>query len=508
MKKKWVVVLIGIAACLLFLQGCDSSGDDEKLAPAWEQPPAPAYEYTQTPEGEVKAPVVSDQLSPEEMAKVTVLRTAITQGLHIAEIRYIEAVSLALQDFGVTDDYEGSLEEDPSLETEPEPCPFAKYYDNGFEPTGYACDYLVDLAKVEVYSELSKLLDENPLPDSVNESEHVLEANFWYEQGAISAIEKQRVMVRNDLKARNLCNTKPTPVESSHEKGVTVGRQLFAAQFNSWLSSNGYMPDYPTMSQPIQVCNADQTMLEPALKEALNSIEQKVIAEPLCEDYEPPTQEGVLQYAQAKLDYEKGLKEGVESEFSLAAVKVFQVIPCNVSEPLVLDLDRDGLELLSVDNGVDFDIWGMDRRQAVAWVSPDDGFLAMDRNGNGAIDNGTELFGNIDARFADGFEHVAELDQPEYGGNLDGLLTPDDAAFRYLLVWRDANTDGVSTSDELSGLLSIGVDSIDLDAASANLVSGGNRITRTSYMFGKTGSMLCGDAYLHSAPYSRLTGAR
>ncbi len=449
--------------------------------------------------------IVPEQLSAEDMDKIDTLRDSIEIGLVLGQDQYLEAVSLSLQMMGVTNDYEGAVEDGfADLDEEPEACPFAKYYDNGFEPTGATCDYLVDLAKVEVYSELSKDLDANPLPANIQASKHVEEANFWYEQGAISGVEEQRVVVRTDLKQRALCQKVPTAVESSYEKGIIVGRQHMAAKVNAWLAKKGHTADYPKMSNPIQVCNADQSMLLPAKQTALGTLQNAMDAEPLCADYVPPSEEGILQYNQAKIDYEKGVKEGVSAEFAMAAVVIFKVIPCNVSDPIVLDLDGDGIELLNITKGVDFDLYGTGTKQAVAWVSPDDGLLVLDRNLNGTIDNGSELFGNLNDDFSDGFEHLAELDRPEFGGNSDGVIDANDAAFAHLKVWKDANTDGISTVEELVSLSALEVTSIRLEAQDSNRVSNGQRIARISVVTTDNNSLAVGDAFLTSAPYARL----
>ena len=449
--------------------------------------------------------IVPEQLTAEDMDKIDTLRESIEFGLVLGQDQYLEAVSLSLQMMGVTNDYEGAVEDGfADLDEEPEACPFAKYYDNGFEPTGATCDYLVDLAKVEVYSELSKDLDANPLPENIQASKHVEEANFWYEQGAISGVEEQRVVVRTDLKQRALCQKIPTAVESSYEKGIIVGRQHMAAKVNAWLAKKGHTPDYPKMSNPIQVCNADQSMLLPAKQTALGSLQNAMDAEPLCADYVPPSEEGILQYNQAKIDYEKGVKEGVSAEFAMAAVVVFKVIPCNVSDPIVLDLDGDGIELLNITKGVDFDLYGTGTKQAVAWVSPDDGLLVLDRNLNGTIDDGSELFGNLSDDFSDGFEHLAELDRAEFGGNSDGVIDANDAAFAHLKVWKDANTDGISTVEELVSLSALEVTSIRLEAQDSNRISNGQRIARISVVTTDNNSLAVGDAFLTSAPYARL----
>ena len=62
--------------------------------------------------------------------------------------------------------------------------------------------------------------------------------------------------------------------------------------------------------------------------------------------------------------------------------------------PLVLDLDDDGIELLPYTEGVYFDIDNDGFAEKVGWTKPDDGQLARDLNGNGRIDDITELFGD------------------------------------------------------------------------------------------------------------------
>jgi hypothetical protein len=98
------------------------------------------------------------------------------------------------------------------------------------------------------------------------------------------------------------------------------------------------------------------------------------------------------------------------------------------------------------------------------------------------------MFGNLDGRYADGFAQLAELDQ-----DLDGTVSPQEAS---LLVWRDANANGVTDSGEL-----LPVDfSVPATAGQVSMVSGGNRIPKVAY----AGSVLVGDALLHDAPHARL----
>ena len=465
----------------------------------------PALEAVVLPE--IGNPVLEDELTIEEQARIDVLRTAISQGLDMGRLRYLEEMTLALQDLGVVDDYEGLIFSGDDVLGQPvDECPFVKYYDNGFQPTGLTCDYLADMAKVEVYSELTKLLVENPLPAAVLESGLVAadEAVFWYEQGTISGIEEHRVLVRSDLKARGLCSKNPTPVQSAHDKGIVVGRQLFAAHFNQWLQSNGYVADYPEMSQKIQVCNADLTMLEPAFVAAQNAVPAKISAQPLCPDtYQAPDFEAQLQYAQAEIDYQAALEWGIQDEYLLAGVRVFQVVPCNVGDPVVMDLDGDGVELLAIQDGVNFDLWASGHPQAMAWVHPDDGFLVLDRNGNGRVDDGAEFFGNVDGVHTHGFDHLAALDSDG-----DGALTTADAAFAGLRVWRDRNSDGISDAGELLLLSDLGVDRIPLAANRTDKVVAGSRVVYEVTATGEAGQRILGDAFLRTAQHARLSSAR
>jgi Ca2+-binding RTX toxin-like protein len=142
-------------------------------------------------------------------------------------------------------------------------------------------------------------------------------------------------------------------------------------------------------------------------------------------------------------------------------------------DPLVVDLDGDGFDLIDVAHSVaNFDLDGNGFAERVGWVHPDDGFLVADANGNGQVDGVQELFGNATT---DGFDALRQLDT-----NGDGSITSADAAFATLRVWRDLNGDGQSQSGELSTLASYGLTSINLAAVASQAEIKGNHLGFTS----------------------------
>ncbi len=176
--------------------------------------------------------------------------------------------------------------------------------------------------------------------------------------------------------------------------------------------------------------------------------------------------------------------------------KIFDFVNTNFSasqvwqaprDPLAFDLDGDGIETLAENGnaGVLFDHEGNDVKTATGWIAPDDGFLVYDRNGNGVIDNGTELFGdntalNAGGTAANGFEALADFDT-----NADGVVDVNDANFAGLRIWQDINSDGISQADELLTLAQAGVASINTGyedssiAQNGNVISGLGSYTRT-----------------------------
>jgi len=145
------------------------------------------------------------------------------------------------------------------------------------------------------------------------------------------------------------------------------------------------------------------------------------------------------------------------------------------TDPIVLDLDGDGIELTSAREGVRFDLDGDGRREQTATVTGGDGFLALDRNANGRVDDGRELFGDQRGA-ANGFEELRLLDS-----NSDGRIDSGDPRFEDLRVFVDKNQDGVSQRGELRTLAEANISSIDLGYRNVSeAASGGNRIAQRS----------------------------
>ena len=138
--------------------------------------------------------------------------------------------------------------------------------------------------------------------------------------------------------------------------------------------------------------------------------------------------------------------------------------------PLILDLDGDGVETVDVKAGAHFDHAGDGFAEQTGWAGADDGLLVYDRNGNGRIDSGAELFGNNTVKAdgtkaANGFEALAEFDT-----NHDGRIDEGDAAYASLRVWKDANGNGYTEAGELLTLAQAGVQSINTGYGNSTLV--------------------------------------
>ncbi|MCG8157337.1 hypothetical protein JMY81_21350 [Brenneria goodwinii] len=164
----------------------------------------------------------------------------------------------------------------------------------------------------------------------------------------------------------------------------------------------------------------------------------------------------------------------------------------NATSPIVIDLDGDGIETLKT-GAAYFDFNSDALSELTGWVSPDDGLLALDRNGDGRISNGGELFGNhsilSNGETADnGFLALAEYDD-----NGDKAIDAQDAAYATLQIWRDLNGNGISDKGELQSLADAGVAAISTD------YNNSSRVDAHGHQHRQTASVTLSDGTTSSA---------
>lgn len=138
------------------------------------------------------------------------------------------------------------------------------------------------------------------------------------------------------------------------------------------------------------------------------------------------------------------------------------------SSPIVIDTTGKGFHLTDVAHGVKFQFFPNKPPVQISWTDPTfaNGWLVLDRNHNGKIDNATEMFGNLTSQPSsndpNGYKALAIFDKKENGGNENGQIDPGDSVYFALRVWVDKNQNGISEPDELHSLPELGIRSLDL----------------------------------------------
>ncbi len=139
-----------------------------------------------------------------------------------------------------------------------------------------------------------------------------------------------------------------------------------------------------------------------------------------------------------------------------------------LEDPVILSVEDSHYELTDTKSGVEFDLNGDGEAEQIPWTAgEDDAFLVLDRNGNGSIDDGSELFSHISpqqpSRTPNGFRALRMFDDPLNGGNDDGRVSAKDEIYGSLQLWLDADRDGNTDAGELVSLSSVGLTEIELD---------------------------------------------
>jgi Ca2+-binding RTX toxin-like protein len=160
--------------------------------------------------------------------------------------------------------------------------------------------------------------------------------------------------------------------------------------------------------------------------------------------------------------------------------------------PLVLDLNHNGfIDTVNLEStaAVHFDHNQDTFAEATAWIGSGDGFLAIDLNNDGIVNNGSELFGDQTGQ-VNGFQTLSQ-----YDSNGDRLITAEDAAWHQLRVWIDSYSDGHSEESELYSMSDLGITQFDLSYSNVDLNSNGNTIKETSSFLQNGNIHIISDVY-------------
>ena len=140
-------------------------------------------------------------------------------------------------------------------------------------------------------------------------------------------------------------------------------------------------------------------------------------------------------------------------------------------DPLILDLNKDGFDIETKKFGAHFDLNCDGFAEKINWTRKD-AILALDKNHNGLIDNGSEVFGDFHlladgSKAKNGFEALSQYDT-----NGDGVIDENDEIFDQLRLWVDENGDGVSDQGELKSLKDMHIKAINLNYEYVNQSTG------------------------------------
>ncbi|MEQ1706624.1 MAG: hypothetical protein ABL867_11735, partial [Rickettsiales bacterium] len=173
------------------------------------------------------------------------------------------------------------------------------------------------------------------------------------------------------------------------------------------------------------------------------------------------TQKMINDFVQAAREWWHDLSltiDDISDAISAAYWKFLDAVVASFSDPLIVDLNGDGIKLDSFQTSTAlFDLDGNGTKENTGWTraNTDDAFLVIDKNNNNNIDNITEMFGNASTP---GF-----ADLKSYDSNKDGVINATDTQFSLLKLWNDKNANGVVDAGEMTTLAANGITSISLN---------------------------------------------
>lgn len=361
---------------------------------------------------------------------------------------------------------------------------FSKYYDCPLlapeEDTAAACDKMVNGVVAGAKNELDAQAD--TVAATIKEQFACLSAQAqefvtaWALEGAEQGVDAAATYAIYELRAAAQCDNKASALAVAYQLGLEQGWSLADAKLATGMAAVG-------------ACSTDAPGIVAAMQTAARgTIETFVEQNRTCLDTD--LSQANQRLVEVETRRREGITAGIDERIQILAVQIQEAIvtawspggPCapppvvvggggdGGGDPLVVDLDGDGLALQTVPRAA-FDLLGTGEAQRVRWVGPRDALLVIDRDGDGRVGSVHELFGDVGRcgaeRCRDGFAALAELDREEAGGNGDGVLDARDRSFGRLRLWLDAQGDGVTQPGELHALADHGIAELPLTGAFA-----------------------------------------
>lgn len=271
--------------------------------------------------------------------------------------------------------------------------------------------------------------------------------------------EVAAIYAAHHLKAASQCDNKANAKQIAYELGVEQGWQIVLG-LRAWALQqvNTCTVNTDAIAQQVRVM---------ARSQVTGFMKQNTV----CDDADLSSLNEAL--SQAEVIRQEGIYAGIDQRVEILRNELFQArasVPCDTggggAEPLVIDLDGDGLT--PSEKRVEFDLLADGTRQSTGWIGPREGILSLDLDGDRTISSAAELLGDKSCCGGnpcyDGAAALAAYDAPSRGGNGDGVIDPRDSVYDLLLIWVDKNQDGRSQTDELAGLRQHGIQAFDLQA--------------------------------------------